>query len=385
MPVTLPRRALLGAELPGDAEAFTDDGMWIAGVVTGSMAERAGLDAGDCLCTLAGLPVRTLAELAAALRRAAAGSTTTITFKRGGAIQSSEVAVAVMPLESLDGARVKYDELAVDGARLRMIATHAAAPRALIVVIQGIACESIDHALAPEAPLAGLIAGWTRAGYDTLRFDKRGVGDSEGGPCPRTDFATELADARAAAAHAAADARARAVPLVVFGHSVGGIIAAQLAPDLAPAAVIVYGTPVMRWLACLQDSARRQLVLRGAGDDVIYDQVSELARLAETGDLNGRSAAYHGQLDALDLETAWRRVTAPILVVRGEHDWVVAEDDQARIATLAPGATTIVDVPGLDHLFGFHTDREASLRDYGIGAFDPAIVDATVAWLATRV
>jgi alpha-beta hydrolase superfamily lysophospholipase len=382
MPVTLPRRARLGAELPADAQAFTGDGMWIAGVGPDSMAAAAGLQAGDCVRAIAGLPVRTLAELAAALRRAGAESSTAITFTRGDTSHQRAVAVETVPIETtVDGARVELGALAVPGATLRTISTHVERPRALIVVIQGIACESIDHALAPDAPLAGLVAGWTAAGYDTLRFDKRGVGDSEGGPCPRTDFATELADARSATAYATT----RGLPLVLFGHSVGGIIAAQLAADLLLAGVMVYGTPVMRWLACLQDSARRQMMLRGSTDDAIAAQVAELARLADTGELNGRSAAYHAQLDALDLEAAWRGVTAPILVVRGEHDWVVADHDQARIADLAAGPTTIVDVPGLDHLFGWHADREASLRDYGIGVFDPAVVDATVAWLTTTV
>ncbi|MCX5743623.1 MAG: hypothetical protein NT062_14115, partial [Proteobacteria bacterium] len=70
-----------------------------------------------------------------------------------------------------------------------------------------------------------------------------------------------------------------------------------------------------------------------------------------------------------------------ILVLRGEHDWVVDPDDQARVAGLALGETTIVDLPDLDHLFGAHADRAASLRDYGIGAFDAAIVDATRRWI----
>ena len=42
---------------------------------------------------------------------------------------------------------------------------------------------------------------------------------------------------------------------------------------------------------------------------------------------------------------------------------------------------TIVDVAGVDHLFGWHADRDASLRDYGAGAFSPAIVQATMVLL----
>lgn len=378
---TLSRRAVLGAELPADAEAFTPDGLRIAGVAPASMATAAGLAAGDLVQSIAGLPVRTLAELAAALRAAGSRSTTELVYRRGAETFVREVAVTTVPHETLESARVDYGALDVPGATLRTIATRTPAPRALVAVIQGIACESVDHALVPEAPLAGLVAGWARAGYDTLRFDKRGVGDSDGGPCSRTDFLTELDDAGHALAHAQADANARGIPLVVFGHSVGGIIAAVLAAELELTGVIVYGTPVMRWLACLKDSTRRQLALRGASDDEIAASVAALDMLAKDGELNGRSAAYHAQLDTLDIEAAWRAVAAPVLVVRGEHDWVVSADDQARIATLATPPTAIVDVQGLDHLFGWHADRDASLRDYGIGTFDAALVSATVAWL----
>lgn len=376
MPSTLSRRAYLGAELPGDLEAFVADGVRIAGVIAGSMAERAGLSSGDVLCSLAGLPLRDLRELAAALRAASLDETTELVFDRDGERHVRRVDVVAMPREP-DAA---YGELAVAGARLRTIATRAATPRALVLVIQGIACESIDHALDPGAPLAALVTGWTGAGYDTLRVDKRGVGDSEGAACATTDFRTELADARAALELAAELARERGVPLVGFGHSVGGIIAAQLA-SAALAGVIVYGTPVMRWLECLLDSARRQLVLRGASEHEIAARQDAIRQLATTGELNGRSAAYHEQLHALDLEAAWRAVGVPVLVLRGEHDWVVRADDQARIAELVHGGATIVDLPGLDHLFGWHADRDASLRDYGSGRADASIVDATVAWL----
>jgi uncharacterized protein len=244
----LPRRAYLGAELPGDSEAFTPDGIRIAGVAGGSMAALAGLRAGDVLVSIGGHQLHDLRTLFAALRNAGHAASVELIVLRDGVHQVVHADVVAVPPEP----DARYGVLDVDGARLRTILTCAEMPRALIAVIQGIACESVDFALDPDAPLATLIAGWTRAGYDTMRFDKRGVGDSEGAACAEIDFRTELADARAAIEHARATARQRNVPLVCFGHSVGGIIASQLAREFD--AIIVYGTPVMRWLDCLLDA-----------------------------------------------------------------------------------------------------------------------------------
>jgi uncharacterized protein len=377
MSATLPRRAYLGAVLPEDERAFSSVGIWVDDVLPDSMAAHAGLQAGDCIVAIESLRVRSFADLSAALRRAGGFEQIEITYLRDGDRLSVPVDVQHVRRESIEGAVVEYGELDVGGTRLRTIATRARTPRALVVTIQGIACESVDHGGA----FAGAIAGWTTAGYDTLRYDKRGVGDSQGGPCPATDFETELADARHVLEHAKADAAARELPLVVFGHSVGGIIAAVLAEPLGPGGVIVYGNPVMRWLACLKDSTRRQLVLHGADDSEIERRVAALDELKLRGELNGRSAAYHAQLDQVDIEVAWRRVTAPVLVVRGEYDWVVDANDQARVATLAQGPTTVIDVASIDHLFGEHADREASLRDYGAGAPSTALTACTLPWL----
>ncbi len=375
----LPRSAFLGVELPGDDETFVDGGMRIVGVHAGGMAEHAGLAAGDLVRSLAGIPLSDLVQLAVALRRAGDQPAVEIVFERSGRTRAVRAGVIARPEEPLPD--VVYGELEVEGARLRTIATGVDAARALIFVIQGIACESIDLATTPDAPLASLVAAWAAAGVDSLRFDKRGVGDSTGEPCRDVDFAGELADTKAALGRARELARSRDVPLIVFGHSVGGIIAAVLAGEPDITGVIVYGTPATSWLDCLRDSTRRQLELRGASPADIARRVAALDELVRAGELNGRTAGYHAQLAALDLEAAWRAVACPLLVVRGEYDWVVRADDQARIATLASGPTTIVDLPQLDHLYGWHDSHEASLRDYGGGVAHPAVAEATLAWL----
>ena len=71
--------------MPGDAQAFVDGGVKIAGVAPGGLADRAGMTGGDLLVSLAGMPVKNLCELSAALRRAGHASTVELEFVRGGA------------------------------------------------------------------------------------------------------------------------------------------------------------------------------------------------------------------------------------------------------------------------------------------------------------
>ena len=365
----LARRAFLGARLPSDAEAFSPDGTLVSGVVTGGMAEAAGLGAGDRLRAIGGRPTRTLAELGVALRQAGADQRVELTWSAGRAT----VPVVPHPTEDLDGQRISYEEVAVPGARLRAIVTRPLdrAPRAAVLVLQGIACESVDYGpAAPDVPLGRLIHGWARAGLMTMRIDKRGVGDSEGGPCVELDFETELGDFRAALAAVPCDR------VMLFGHSVGGMVAAVLAGERPVGGVMVFGTSTASWLDCVVASTRRQLALRGVDAAEIDRRAAALGERMLNEGLNGRSAAYHRQLHLLDLRAAWSRVTAPVLVLRGEHDWVVSPEEQAAIAP-----ANVVDVPGLDHMMGRHEAREDSLRAYGAGRADPALTAITLEWM----
>jgi hypothetical protein len=386
---SLPRRALLGARLPSDAEAFSPAGARVASVVPGSMADAAGVAAGDRIARVAGCPVRSLSELAVALRHAGVGRETEIATERGGKHTARMVPVQPYPVEAVPGQQVSYEELAVPRARLRSIVTHPSdrTPRPGVLVLQGIACESVDFGADPGAPLCRLVHGWAEAGLVTMRVDRRGVGDSEGGPCREVDFETELADHRAGLDALLGDARVDPDCVFLFGHSVGGMVATLLAAEHAVRGVVVYGTSPAKWLDCVAESTRRQLALRGVSAGVIEERVAATRARLRVDPPNGRSAEYHRQLDAVDLVAAWRRVRAPVLVLRGEHDWVVGRDEQERIATLAgagPDAVDVLDLPGLDHLLSRHASIEASIRDYGHGRADSTIVATTVAWLRER-
>lgn len=383
----LPRRPFLGVVLdPAPAPLV------VRRVAPGSMAEEAGLREGDVLIAIDAEPVSTLPGVLSAL--AGTRPRVAVRVRRGGETLERTVARRDWPVERVEGAEVELGEVTARGARLRTLTVRPAAPAATVLVLQGIGCASVDYGLAPDEPLARLVRGWAAAGFASVRVDKRGVGDSEGGPALGADFEAEREGYRAALASISG-------PTFLFGHSVGGMIAPLL--DGPVEGVIVYGTTSLPWLECLLRTSRRQYALRGvtapeverrlraherlhaaivAGDATAWRDDPELAALAPDGLPYGRSAEFSAQLHATDLAGAWGRVTAPVLCLHGEHDWVVGADEHDLLARAAVRAeVTRVELPKLDHAFGRHADEAGSVARYGAGDPDDEPLTTTVAWM----
>jgi pimeloyl-ACP methyl ester carboxylesterase len=381
----LPRRAFLGAQLAPDAEAFSEAGVLVVGVVEGGMAMAADVQPGDRLAKLADHPLRSLREMSAALRAAGRCSTTELEIIRADKVHRAEVAVKPCPKESIEGQHVSYETLSVDGARLRCIITRPkdGNERGAILFLQGIACESVDYGTASDEPMARLVHGWAAAGYVTMRVDKRGVGDSEGPCCGLGDFETELADHREALDYLFEDERFGDLDIFLFGHSIGGMVAPILAQAVRVQGLMVYGTSTVNWLDCVVASTRRQFELRGVDADEIDSILGTLRERVARSGLNGRGADYHRQLNELDLRSIWKQLDQqmPVLVLCGENDWVLSRAEQLEIGSLMPKAECL-DLPGLDHMLGWHASREESLQAYGQGVFRDEILSGTLEWLA---
>lgn len=379
---TLPRRASLGVGLREE-----DGGVRVTRVVPGSMGEAAGMRAGDVLVALDGAPVRAVEDARAFVRGRFEAAT--IAFARDGSRREARVARVPFPVEPVPGATVRLGHVtvdALDGARLRTLTTvpDDAAPddgarHPAVLFVPGVRCASVDLALAPDAPIARIVRGLAATGLATMRLERSGIGDSEGPPADRVGFVDEHAAYRAAL-----EALARAPDVdpdrvFVYGHSVGGMHAALLAHEAPLAGAVVYGSTARRWSACLRDGLRRQMRLRGAREDAVAAAVADFdARFGDDGAYE-RSAAFHRELDAAGLEDAWSRADVPLLVLAGEHDWVVG-DEPRDLAALARRAELVV-LDGLDHAFTRHGSLEASLRDYGRGAFDPRLIDVPARWM----
>jgi pimeloyl-ACP methyl ester carboxylesterase len=239
-------------------------------------------------------------------------------------------------------------------------------------------------------------------GLASLRYDKRGVGESPGdwrtaGLQDNVDDLARALDALAARPEVDADR------VLVAGHSEGALLAAALAAGGAGragsgiAGVVLLatsatpGAELLRWQA-------RQIA------PTLPAPVRGLLRLLRT-DLESRVAANHARIAATTTDVArvggvrvnarWTReflahdprtdlarLGVPVLAVTGEKDLQVPAADLDVLTATVPGPAEVHRVPDLTHTLRRQPGR-ASLRAYRAELrrpVDPEVLATVVAW-----
>lgn len=232
----------------------------------------------------------------------------------------------------------------------------------------------------------------------TLRYDKRGVGSSNGDYLG-AGMAERRADARAALGWLAA--RAEGLPLLAVGHSEGAFYAAELAADqaVAGAALVAMGArpgaEILSWqtemiAARLPPLARA--ILRVTRTDVVRTQRKRLARItasrADVVRIQGIriNARWIRDFLAYDPRPVLARITVPVLAITGGQDVQVPPADVAAISQLVRGPFEGHVVGDLSHLL--RPDPEsAGPRDYRRAVrqpVSPEYLELVTGWVASR-
>src|SRR4029079_9908251 len=114
-----------------------------------------------------------------------------------------------------------------------------------------------------------LLHGLARHGWQVVRIEKPGAGDSEGPPCVENSLEADLSAFRARLASTRASAATDTSKLVLFGGSIGAALAPLLAAEAHPAAVVVSGGFARGWREHMVDFERRRLAFEGAPPESI--------------------------------------------------------------------------------------------------------------------
>ena len=409
----LPRRADSGAAVASPADG---KGGRIVRFREGSVLEKVGLKVGDEIVELDG---HALPDAAAfeRWRRLKAGRVQ-LAVRRGPETLRLTVDLPPMREETIDGLEVRYGAATTDkGYRVRTYTTRPKSETGrlpLVVFIPWLSCG------AAESPLVAT-DGWSRmprdvmtgSGMQVVRIEKPGVGDSEGPDCAQSDLDHDLAAFRAGSRVALADPGVDPARLYLFGGSIGGALVPVLARDFAVKGIIATGGYTRTWLEHMLDIERRRLTLSGktpaevtaamrgfAGfyDRVLNEGLTPAQAIAARPEWKaiwydapehqyGRPIRYYQQLQRLEVEDAWHRVTAPTLVVWGDLDWIMGRDESDRAVDILrsrdPTRVTYVIRPRMNHHFETFPDAAAAFREQG-GRYDAGAAQAMVEWLRAQ-
>ena len=291
------------------------------------------------------------------------------------------------------------------------------------IMITGSGPQDRDEAMLDHKPFAVIADHLTRHGIAVLRFDDRGVGQSKGSYATATsaDLAT---DANAAFAYLASRPEIRRDAIGMIGHSEGGMIGpiAMAGNDKVAFFVSLAGPGTN--LDQLMLSQRRLLTTQmGLSQAEIDRQEPIMAALFRAiRDADTPEAGYAAAIAVMtpEAKTAlgmpvemdgavvvrqvsgpwyqyflkydpapnWSHMKAPLLALNGSLDLQVpaaANLAAIRAATAANPDVTIVELPGLNHLFQHATTGSVGeYRDIE-ETFSPEALELISDWISQRL
>lgn len=258
-------------------------------------------------------------------------------------------------------------------------------PFPAVLLIAGSGPQTRDENLLGHKVFLVLADCLTRQGLAVLRYDKRGIGRSSGDASAATtaDFASDAA-AAVAYLRSRPDVDPRRVGLI--GHSEGGEIAPMVAAkDPSLAFIVMMAGPGVPGRELIPEQGRRIALANGASP-AEADRLSALERLAVDAVAGAKTsseakvkvravldgadpkpspqvadaAMQMAALDwmrfflAYDPAPALREVQVPVLALNGSLDVQVPPSQNLppiRAALAADRDVTVIEMPGLNHLF----------------------------------
>lgn len=398
-------------------------------VVPNSTASKLGIQPNDIILSVNNSQVLTPRDLSLLASKLRTDATVQLNWMRAGKMMTGQGQVLTRPMEVDSSATIEYGWFAYQGGFVRTIYKQPKrqAPIGTIYFLQGIPCYSLDD-LRPLDKTKQAIDALVDEGFAVYRMEKGDMGDNVGmTPCVDMGFHEELAMYQAGYKNLLQLPGVDTSRIILFGHSMGGVVAPLLAAQFQPKAVVVYGTVFKRWGDYLMDAFVLQSSMRGESSELLQETLASIrpeldtffqgnrpARaLASTPQglralqylldyspktglaAAGRKADFHRELHAYNLADYWARTHAKVLAVYGECD-IAAIHPNDHIALVdfvnqtRPGSATFWQAPRASHMFeeiGTMNDylalekNMAALVKYGESRFTRYVFTYIGAWM----
>lgn len=300
-------------------------------------------------------------------------------------------------------------QISFDSGSLRLTGTltlpgdRGQFPAVVLIPGSGQVDRDENHRKLPLNFLKEAAARLSAQGFMTLRYDKRGVGSSEG-DFWKTGFFDNVIDASSAISYVKYHERTRPDAVYLLGHSEGALIATRLAGQGAQVAGIVLvagtarrGEDTLLWQAKkvaesmggfngwlirtlhidVQKSQRKQL-------DKIEKSTRDSFRMQLLAKIN---AKWMREFMAYDPAEDLARIQVPVLAITGAKDIQTDPADLKRMAELIRSDFEYHEIPDLTHILRREegTPTLSTYREQVKRPTDPRVLDLITAWLGARV
>jgi pimeloyl-ACP methyl ester carboxylesterase len=299
-------------------------------------------------------------------------------------------------------------------------------PFPAVLLISGSGQQDRDETVFGHRTFLVVADRLTRAGIAVLRLDDRGAGKSTGKP---GTLETEIADARAALDWLRTQPEVDGKRVGVLGHSIGAVIAPELAARGGKVAFVVAlaGPGLPGWelvplqLMATMDAAgvRTEVAAKLAaaqktlGKAVVAGKPDAVKAALRASIVEANAATGNQPLSAADLDTivglklneitdpwtvsffkldprlAWRKVKAPVLAVWGAKDLQVppavnSKELASALSRAGNKDVTIKVVPDLNHLY--QHARTGAVDEYARieETFDPETLALIETWIVAH-
>lgn len=409
----LPRKPALGIQ-------FQAGTLIVAGTVPGGSAEK-DLKPGDILLSLNNVTLENPQLLGPAIAPLKAGEKVPVVLQREGKVVNLTITLKERPRETSPDYDVIYSHVVSNGNRIRTIITKPkkAGKFPVFFMMQGLGQFSMDYALSgPSGPYKEFVQHFAKQDFVTIRVEKPGMGDAEGGPYPETDFFTEGDVYLQALRDIKTKPYVNPDRVFLFGHSMGGTFGPWVVSQEPVYGFIPSSTLYKTWTEYWIENVRRQQALAGASPqeqdagaraDAVIQPLVLLhnwtpARVAEEfpvykpfvdsyfgqdpTKMMGRTLGFWRQLAGLNLPELWSKVNARTLVLWGQWDYVSTEADHMMIRDQLnaqnPGSATYVRIDDAFHGFTKATSYE-NARAVQNQPFNFKVIEVMDEWIKKQL
>jgi dienelactone hydrolase len=259
-------------------------------------------------------------------------------------------------------------------------------PFPAVVLVHGSGPQDRDETIGANKVFRDIAEGLASKGIVVLRYDKRSLRYPEALKDKPTIDDEVVLDAMAAVKLVQGRAEVDPKRVLVIGHSLGALLAPEIALRAGSVAGTVLLAPPGRKPWNIVAAQMRYLNAPAAE----IEKIDSMGKTIESGKITGdplfagAPVSYWIDWGKRDGPETARKLARPLLVLHGERDYQVIDEDVAIWKKRLQGApnTRFVSLPGLNHLFIEGTGKPGPAEYDTPGHVDARVIEALAAFAA---